>query len=172
MDLIALILLVLVLVSVVLFITQPFFEAGRIAAKASPRVPALLAEREMILTALQELDFDNELKKFPADEYRAQRERLVIRGMNILSQLDQAEAEQHPSVEQPVSSEVGRKNTTTLSSEEIEQLISKRRLAQKKRSAGFCPHCGGPLEMTDSFCPACGGMVVQGGSMSRKKGSS
>jgi len=39
---------------------------------------------------------------------------------------------------------------------EVEGLISNRRMARVERSAGFCVKCGAPLTQSDVFCPTCG----------------
>jgi len=48
----------------------------------------LLAERDRILNALQELDFDFALGKIPEETYRLQRLILVMRGAEVLRRLD------------------------------------------------------------------------------------
>ncbi len=48
-----------------------------------------MAERERILNALLELDFDKQLSKVPEEIYVAQREKLVQQGAKVLEELDQ-----------------------------------------------------------------------------------
>src|SRR3989304_4993888 len=48
---------------------------------------ALLAERDRVLTALQELDFDQALGKIPAEDYPEQRTALMTSGAAVLLQL-------------------------------------------------------------------------------------
>ena len=53
---------------------------------------ALLAERDRLLTALQDLDFDNALGKVPAEEYPRQRASLLKAGAETLRRLDELSA--------------------------------------------------------------------------------
>jgi rubrerythrin len=43
-----------------------------------------------------------------------------------------------------------------LADEDIESMISARRMKRKEKSAGFCPKCGKPVMFSDRFCPSCG----------------
>ena len=43
-----------------------------------------------------------------------------------------------------------------LTDENIEAMISARRMKRKEKSAGFCPRCGKPVLASDRFCPSCG----------------
>ena len=49
---------------------------------------SLLAEKERILTALRDLDFDNLLGKIPAENYTGQRSELLQQGAAVLKKLD------------------------------------------------------------------------------------
>ena len=53
---------------------------------------ALLAERDRVLTALQDLDFDNALGKVPVEIYREQRVLLLQTGASVLRRLDEMNA--------------------------------------------------------------------------------
>src|SRR5512140_2088471 len=48
----------------------------------------LQAEHEAILISVRDLDFDYQTGKLAEDEYLAQRERLMQRGVEILKQID------------------------------------------------------------------------------------
>lgn len=56
-------------------------------------VAALQAEREAILTAVRDLDFDYQTGKFSEEDYLAQRESLMGHGVEILKQIDAIESE-------------------------------------------------------------------------------
>ncbi len=103
MEIIGSLFLVLALaVFVVLFIGQPFFQktskaraqAQAAAQEREHRVSSLLAERDRILNALQELDFDYALGKVPAEDYPQQRGVLLKSGAGVLRELDQFEQEE------------------------------------------------------------------------------
>lgn len=56
-------------------------------------VTQLRAEREAVLQAVRELDFDFQTGKLVEDDYRTRREELMQRGVAILKQLEQRESE-------------------------------------------------------------------------------
>ncbi len=143
MELAAVLLLLAVLALVVLFVGRPLVRPVLEPQAAPPDEAALLAERERLLTALQELDFDYALGKIPEADYAAERARLVQRGAEVLRRLD--ERKPRPPARK-----------RRLSDEDIEALIAKRRQARREKTGGFCPHCGKPVLRSDKFCPSCG----------------
>lgn len=83
------ILLILALaVLVALVVTRPFWERHRSSRPDEEASSALLAERERILEALLELDFDHQLGKIPEEDYSGLRTHLVNKGAQVLKQLD------------------------------------------------------------------------------------
>lgn len=102
MELIGSLFLVLALaVLVALFVARPFLRRANAAQKyLQPEAQqrehersALLAERDRVLEALQELDFDYALGKVPEEEYPAMRAELLRKGAGVLRQLDAIESE-------------------------------------------------------------------------------
>ena len=123
----------------------------------------LLAERDRVLTALEELDFDNALGKIPQGDYPVQRERLLTQGAAVLRKLDEMDEDTSDAdIEQRIEAAIAERRKTAFSQEEIEitpqphpviadaddevevQLAARRRTRQDK-SAGFCPQCGRPV---------------------------
>lgn len=154
----AIFLLLIVLAFIVLFVTRPFFERRRVrAAESSHELMFLVVERERLLNALQELDFDQTLGKIPAEDYPAQRAVLLQKGAEVLRQLDaltpgtcrQTGGNVHLADCSP-------KPTAPLSDDDLEDLLAKRRRSRKEKTAGFCPKCGKPVLQSDVFCPSCG----------------
>jgi ribosomal protein S27AE len=89
MDIGSIFLILALLILVGLFISRPLFERKAIAvSQEEHEFSFLMAERDRILTALQELDFDHALGKIPEADYPAQRASLLQRGATILRQLD------------------------------------------------------------------------------------
>lgn len=83
------ILLVLALAVLVAFIVaRPFWDTRGSGWSDAKEPSALLAERERILEALVELDFDHELGKVPQEIFASQRTNLVSQGARVLEQLD------------------------------------------------------------------------------------
>ncbi|MDP2974962.1 MAG: zinc ribbon domain-containing protein [Anaerolineales bacterium] len=151
MDIGVIFLLLALLVLIALFVARPFMlRTPANQVEEAHVVSALLAERDRILNALQEIDFDYTLGKIPAEDYPVQRTNLLQRGAAILRQLDALS---------PLSSPLGVRGEgedKEATDEDLEALIAKRRASLKDKAAGFCPKCGRPIFSSDSFCPQCG----------------
>lgn len=158
MEPVALFLLVILLGVIVLFVTRPFFKRRRVRAGESNReISSLLAERERLLTALEELDFDQSLGKIPDEDYPTQRALLLQKGADVLRQLDTLTAETKSRSGRISQSHVSAtKPVAALSEEDLEDLLARRRNTRKDKTAGFCPKCGKPVLQSDAFCPSCG----------------
>ena len=90
MDIGSIFLILALLLLVGLFVSRPLFERRAVAvSREEHELSFLMAERDRILTALQELDFDHSLGKIPAEDYPGQRAALLQRGADILRQMDQ-----------------------------------------------------------------------------------
>jgi len=154
MDIIALFLTLAVLFFVAAFLYAPFARGyGRGITDEERELSALMAERERVLSSLQELDFDFKLGKIPDEDYPVQRTSLLQKGADILRKMD-ALTIAMPRMEKKngrkASSEAGVSDT------DLENMISQRRSSQKKTFDGFCPRCGKPVMSEDQFCPSCG----------------
>ncbi len=174
------------LILVALFVSRPFFEPRAAGAEATMTPieherSALLAERDRLLNALQELDFDYTLGKIPEEDYPDQRTHLLQRGANVLRQLDAIEpgqTEKEAAEERLEAALAARRlagsrieaaqavpgNGSSASAraavitadDDVEIMLAKRRSTRQGKAAGFCPQCGGPLQKSDIFCPKCG----------------
>lgn len=164
MDIASIVLIAAFTALVVWFVGRPLFSPA-------PRKPrpaesgadstrsALLAERERILSALADLDFDNTLGKIPAEDYPIQRAELVAAGAEVLRKLDELDAAApKPGQAAPKPAAAPRKPAAD---DDLERAISARRRARERSSAGFCAKCGTPLQRSDRFCPKCGTPVPQ-----------
>ena len=158
-----LVLAVLIVVGVYLYL--PFLgRGGRRQLEEEAEVSVLLAERDRVISALQELDFDFGLGKVPTDDYPGQRSALVQKGADILRRLDeiapQRSARRGDAASRVEASAASRDDTpgqnTLISEDDMEALIAARHRSRKEKSAGFCPRCGRPVLVSDRFCPACG----------------
>lgn len=152
MELGSVFLVLAVLVIVGIYLYAPFTERAReVDIHDNHEVSALKAERDRVITALQELDFDFKLGKIPAEDYPEQRNRLLQKGANILRQLDEMKTE-FSSLPSKKKSEA----ESNIKNDEIEAMLAARRKEKNSKSAGFCPQCGKPVLTTDRFCPSCG----------------
>jgi len=159
MDLGAVFLVLAVVTLAGLFVLQPFNAQARRRAGASQSISALLAERDRLLSALQELDFDHSLGKIPAEEYPGQRSRLVARTAEVLRQLDALAPDRlavraEKGSDEKLEALIARRRSAPWASDEAaEALIARRKAA---RAVAFCPRCGKAVQPDDAFCSACG----------------
>ena len=158
MDLAAILFLIALLLAVSLYLVSPLLSnRTRRAPEDTADVSSLLAERERLLNALQELDFDHQLGKIPEEDYPEQRADLLRRGANVLQELDTLVPSRSAPVGRRGSLETAAASQAEArSDDEIESMLAARRKARRTKSAGFCPRCGKPVLVTDQFCPNCG----------------
>ena len=157
MNLGAIFLLIAALVLVAVIVFRPFLNTAK-ESKSDPQInerlqyqhiqSSLMAEKERLLSAVQELEFDHETGKIPDDLFREQRQVLMQEAARVLANLDQTLSESN--TKQIPSTQA------TGSYDELEELIAKRRLELNQKSTGFCPKCGKALLESDKFCPKCG----------------
>jgi hypothetical protein len=190
MELGSIFLIFALLVLVALYVTQPFFERRNtsmgiaIESQEHDR-SALLAERDRILNALHELDFDHTLGKIPEEDYPTQRSSLLEMGSQVLRKLDDLTIDSEdkdwesrleteitarrlaklhlfdtdlssPSQNDTHQAVKGISTAVAAPDDELEVLLADRRRDRREKSAGFCPKCGNPVQKKDRFCPKCG----------------
>ncbi len=163
MDIGSIFLILALLVLVALFVMRPFITRdSRVVTSDEHEVSSLLAEREGILRALQELDFDYALQKIPEEEYPQQRQALLLRGAEILRRLDAlqpAQGQKTVSAEDRLEAAIAARRRAIKgedANDPLEAAIAARRRARSEKAAGFCTQCGAPLQRSDKFCPKCG----------------
>jgi hypothetical protein len=179
MDIGSIFLILGLLVLVAIFVGRPLLEERSAElGQQEHELSTLLAERDRLLTALEELDFDNSLGKIPEEDYPAQRAALVQRGVAILRSLDEIQAESYPDDEMRIDAALAARRAEMAAlavpagngsglrvkpaplavgqDDDLEALIANRRRDRKEKAAGFCPACGKPLQKSDRFCPKCG----------------
>ncbi len=123
------------------FIARPLLAPNQ-RTPIPPHLPtALIVERESILAALRELDFDHTTGKVADEDYAPQRAALVARGVAILQQLDELASAPSRSVEDQLEAEV------------------RARRVDAKPALLICPHCGTPRRVNDLFCAKCGTLL-------------
>lgn len=171
MDFGSLLLLLALVVIVAAFIASPLRHAPKREAVGEDDIELsqLLAERERVLDALAELDFDAEMGKVPDELYPVQREALLKRGVDVLRVLD-ARMEEKETDEAERSARMERAASIRAKDDDpLEALIASRRKVsatvpepapqEENAPAGkarFCPNCGSALQPGDQFCSVCG----------------
>lgn len=165
MELGSIFLVLAVLVIVGMYLYAPFVTRARnLSTSEMHEISALKAERDRVINALQELDFDFKLGKIPAEDYPEQRAELLKKGSEILRKLDELEPilSSARDAESRIEKAAAAKradfspSAAQLNDEDIEAMIAARRKQHKSKSAGFCPSCGKPVLASDNFCPSCG----------------
>lgn len=164
MDSGAILLLLAVIVLIGVFVSRPLLQPIKRVQETSQQdheKSALLAERDRLISTVQELEFDHMLGKITDDEFAPQRQALMAKGADLLRQMDALQPASRPveDVEQRVEAAVAhRRAVAALPAEDdaLEKLISARRSTRNEKSAGFCPGCGKPVQKSDKFCPRCG----------------
>ena len=165
MELGSIFLILAVLVIAGIYLYAPFTTRGRRAGVTEMReVSSLKAERDRVINSLQELDFDFNLGKIPAEDYPAQRASLLKKGAEILRQLDELEPviasarDAESRIEKAAAAKRADASSKAgeLNDEEVEAMLAARRKQYKSKPAGFCPSCGKPVLAADNFCPSCG----------------
>lgn len=168
MDLSAIFFVLAVLILVGMYLYAPFTGRTRRSAvgREEHEVSSLMAERDRMINALQELDFDFKLGKVPEEDYPAQRAELLQKGADILRKLDElrpasasdsnAEARLEKAVAARRADAAAPAAQAAISDDDIESMLAARRKQRKDKSAGFCPRCGQAVLVSDRFCPSCG----------------
>ena len=154
-----------IFILVAMYLYAPFMERrARRVTEEEHELSALMAERDRIINALQELDFDFNLGKIPEEDYPAQRASLLQKGADILRSIDSfapqvaSTQDTESRLEKAIAARRADASTAKLevSDDDVEAMISRRRKGRKDKSAGFCPKCGKPITTSDRFCPSCG----------------
>lgn len=162
MDIGSVLLLLGLLLMVVLYLVRPFLlHRSTLVTKEEHTLSYLLAEKERLLDAIQELDFDHTLGKIPEADYPLQRAALVAEAAAVVQQIETLR-QQQPLPKEPartLQTVTQPRRAASLEAspdDEIEALIASRRRERSEKAAGFCPHCGRPVQQSDRFCSKCG----------------
>ncbi|MGB7874160.1 MAG: zinc-ribbon domain-containing protein [Anaerolineales bacterium] len=166
MDIGAIFFTLAVVTLVGMYVGQPYIQRrGRRATQEDHEYSTLMAEYDRAVNTLQELDFDNALGKVPAEDYPRQRAELLAKGADLLRKLDHmqsletgrdAESRMEAAVASRRADASDEKSVAVLDDDDLESMIAARRKTRKEKSAGFCPKCGKPVQVSDRFCPSCG----------------
>ncbi len=169
MDIGAIFLLLSVCLLTGLFVARPFLERRRFSSISADdqELSTLLAERDRLITALQELDFDHTLNKIPAQDYPVMRASLIQRASDVLRKLDAmqpqnaGDTDAETRVEAVIASRradaaIEKIEKQEVSDDDLDELVASRRALRKEKSGGFCPKCGKSVLRSDRFCPHCG----------------
>jgi len=172
MDIGSILILLSILVLTGFFILRPLLEKQALGVSDEEQAfSTLMAERDRILEALEELEFDYNLGKIPEADFPARRALLYQQGADILKQIDEYEAQRPASVSPQddlleAAIQARRQNDPgsrhrqpVREDDEIETLLAARRREKQDQSGGFCPQCGQAYQQSDKFCSKCGAVL-------------
>ncbi len=162
MDIGSIFLIFALLILVVLYISRPIIEGKAVLVSVEEHdLSMLLAERDRVINAINELEFDNQLGKVPESDYPARSTTLKQYGAKILQQLDEISPEYGAGlildVDPPHPKDVKK---LPHMDDDLEIMIAARRRARAEKTGGFCPQCGHAVQQSDQFCPKCGGTLA------------
>ena len=128
-------------------ITQPLYDVSTSEKKAEdlssqaglPSAEGLLAAHQKYTIWLQDLEIELAAGKIDQRDFMRQRDILQQEDKELLNQLSEFD-----------------RSAVNENGQQVEKLISSRRMQRVERSAGFCVKCGSPLQRSDQFCPNCG----------------
>lgn len=134
-----------------LYILRPFLVSTDTGGRAGSTLrDSLVAERERLLLAIEELDLEFELNKISPDENTRNRENLLIEAAAVIKELDNL----------PKSKAATKKKAAPVRDDEnLEKMIADRRKQLKGEKSLKCPHCGEAVEKGGQFCSNCGGAL-------------
>jgi hypothetical protein len=166
MDIGSILLGLALLLVVAFYVARPLLDQSGAAEREPGPADQLLFERERVLTALRDLDFDHAMGKTVEDDYTTQREQLLAHGAEVLKQLDALglpPASDSAGLDDEIERAVARRRASAAVApapgaapvdDEIEASIAARRTAPS--AARFCAQCGRQALPDDKFCGACG----------------
>lgn len=133
------------------FILRPFLVHEETEGRAGRTMrDSLVAERERLLHAIEEIDLEYELKKISSEEHTRNRDILLSEAAIVLKELDDL----------PKSGSAKRKKTAPVEDVgNLEKMIADRRKQLKGEMSLECPHCGESVEEGAQFCSHCGGTL-------------
>mgnify|MGYP001195538496 CR=1 FL=1 len=129
-------------------IMRPFLEdmdGESLPQEVYPELDSLLAEKERLLSAIEELDRDHQLSRISDDDYSNSRERLVHQTARVFQKLDQ--------IQLPVE-----KTTpgTEIIDKELAGYIESGWKEIDLAGERTCASCGSQVAENDRFCRNCG----------------
>ena len=131
-----------------IFIVRPFLVEQNISTPVVPKeYDSLLAEKERLLSSIEDLDLEYDLQKISSQEHIRNRDILLSQAAEILVKLDKLEKKvpKNMRVSSPVENE-----------DDLEAMIETRRRELKGDKSRFCSHCGKAVKPEDQFCGKCG----------------
>lgn len=163
MDIGSILILVAMVVFVGAFVLRPLRDQRSVTVREDDhQLSHLLAERDRLLNALMELDFDHDMGKISEEAYPGQRASMVENAASVLKQLDELQGGSGAPSDQLEAVIAARKGEKAVDLDDpLEAKIAARRSAKQAPAGGdkFCPNCGSKTIPGDRFCSSCGAVL-------------
>lgn len=154
MDIGSIFIMLAITILVVAFIARPFAgRGGSLVSEDERNLSSLQAERDKILSLIQEIELDHAAGKIPDEDYLPQRTALVQRGAEVLRSIDALQIAKPQAIPR-AGVDLGSR---------IEVAVARlRQTVTPGTGAGHCTQCGKMLLAGDRFCSHCGAPVPVG----------
>lgn len=137
-------------IAVATFVARPLIQGeGEKITEVDRRLSELQAERDRVLSRIQELDMDFTMGKIMEEHYHSQRDVLMLYGAEILKELD-VKAGMVSTPKDPVALD-----------DEIEAAVVRIRTQDGSKTPVSCPTCNEAVQKGDRFCTHCGTPLKQ-----------
>jgi hypothetical protein len=131
-----------------IFIVRPFLVEQNISTPVVPKkYDSLRAEKERLLSSIEDLDLEYDLQKISSQEHIRNRDILLSKAAEILVQLDKLEKKVPKNM---------RVSTFVENEDDLEAMIETRRRELKGDKSRYCSHCGKAVKPEDQYCRKCG----------------
>ena len=145
MDIVSLLIVLGLALIAVFFIASPLLDRRRmVVAPGDHHLSSLQAERERVLTALEELEMDHAMGKVEGEDFQDRRKELLAQGAGVLKAIDELNVE-----------EAGSASVEDLDAL-LEAEVARLRSFARNTSTMRCPRCGEEITERDGFCTRCG----------------
>lgn len=145
---------VILAVAVLILIGYPLFKGytGEGYPEVKPARPSLAAEKETVMSALGEIEFDYHMKKLSEEDYKYLKNTYAGAAVNIMRAQDQIVDKSKPKAKGRTAGF----NTADIE-QEIEQELARLSTQGTDELADKCHRCGAVLkEIGQEYCHACG----------------
>jgi hypothetical protein len=157
MEIGSILILLAILLPVIAYLAQPILTGqGMAVSKRDRRLSTLEAERERLLSYIQEMDMDFTMGKIAPEDYEAERSVKLTQGAEILRQIDALTGKK--GARQPRAADPVERSLET----ELETRVASMRKVRDEKISQYCAQCGGEIYGSDRFCSACGAEVEPG----------
>ena len=153
----SILILMAILLPVLAYLAQPIVSGqGMEVSRRERRLSTLEAERDHLISTIQEMDADFSMGKMDLADYQAERSALITRGAETLREIDTL-------TDSKVGVDASSVHETDRSLEaELEARVAQMRKVQPETPTKYCPQCGSKVLELDRFCSACGADVIGG----------